>query len=40
MKLAFELTTIPPSLYLNGEGKCYSRSVVVEIPGGSTVNPG
>lgn len=32
MKLVFETTTVPPELYYNGQGKCYSESMLVEVP--------
>ena len=32
MKLAFELTVIPPALYHCGEGSVRRETVVVEIP--------
>ena len=32
MKLVFETTTVPPELYYNGQGKCYSESRIVDIP--------
>lgn len=32
MKLVFEVTTLPPELYWNGQGKCYSESMILEIP--------
>lgn len=32
MKLVFETTTVPPELYYNGQGKCYSESIIVEVP--------